>query len=447
MRLLLIFIVISFSGNSQNSNSVYITPTTKINLDSSASYIYCATMEVMWNELSQYLGEKPKSPIENFTIELLNESISKNYQSPIEDDYVVANSGLVKDSIINKINSELERKFNISWYPSNLPENALISYSYLKKDVKFYHDLDDDFYNQPFNGASIINVDYFGVKEGDPNRSRKDLIVYDFKSADDFIVQIKCRDSLDEVYLAKIPMQPTLLASYQNVLERVSLDNMELFNGGDILKIPYIKFDTTTAYTDIEGTALTNEILDGKVFQSVEQRISFDLNQQGIKLESSAVSIIDFADFENPPPRVLAFDKPFLIIMKRKNSDLPYFMYWVSGTEFMRSYILKSRILDDHEAPLIGTWKITEKILSNGDMQTFSGTGQTYTFKSDGTFEFIRQGYDNKLGTWKYSDKVISINWLDSNFGSDFDIEWILDEFTSEKFIIGGKTKLIFKKE
>ena len=103
MRLLLIFILISFSGSSQRNTSVRIVPTTNVSLDSSTSYIYCATMDLMWNKLSQYLGEKPKPSVENATIEILNQSVFENYQAPIEDSFVVAHTGLVKDSIVQRI--------------------------------------------------------------------------------------------------------------------------------------------------------------------------------------------------------------------------------------------------------------------------------------------------------------------------------------------------------
>lgn len=400
-------------------------------------------MDIMWNELSKYLGEKPKSYLENSRIELLNESVHKNYQAPIEDDYVVSHSGLLKDSIVQIINSDLERKFNSHWNPPSwLSENALVSYSHLKKDVKFFYNLDDDFYNQPFNGD--IHVDYFGVKAGDTARSRKDIIIYDYKSSNDFIVQIKCRDSLDEIYFAKIPMESTLIDAYQRVLERLNSDKIELFNGGDVLKIPYIKFDTTINYTDIEGTSFSNELLDGKSFQHVSQRISFDLNQQGIKLESSAEGIIDFAEFDNPPPRILAFDKPFLIIMKRKNSDLPYFMYWVAGVEFMNSYIIKPRVINELETVLVGKWRMIESINQKGEHFKFSDQSWL-EFHSDGTFEKIRNGYANAEGTWRYENNVISLLWSSSHEGKE--MEWLLEEITEQKFVIGGKTKLVFEKE
>ena len=449
MRLLLIFILISFSGSSQRNTSVRIVPTTNVSLDSSTSYIYCATMDLMWNKLSQYLGEKPKPSVENATIEILNQSVFENYQAPIEDSFVVAHTGLVKDSIVQRINSELKRKFGTTWNPSfPLRKDALVSYSHLKKDVEFYYNLDDHFYNQAFDGG--IHVDYFGLKEGDPKRSRKDILIHDFKSTNDFIVQIKCRDSMDEIYLAKIPLESTLLSAYQKVLERVNFGVNERFSGSDILSIPYMKFDTTANYTEIEGASLTNESIDGMAFQQVSQRIGFDLNPQGIKLESSVVSIIEFADFDNPPPRVLAFNKPFLIVMKRKNAEQPYYLHWVSGIEFMRSYILKTRVIEEHESIIVGKWKCTKKIVQSGKVEEYANgfpNGSYVMFHANGTYEKVRSGYRNNKGIWRYDQNVIWMNPLSTLFGSDYEYDWKLDEVSGDKFVIGGKTKLVFEKD
>jgi len=444
----IVIILFSFGLNAQNNTSVVITPTADIKLDSSRSYIYCATMEIMWHELINYLGKKPKTTLKNSSIDLLNESVSQNYRVPIEKDYVVTMSGLVKDSILEKINAQLEHKFQTRWSPAFEPsQNTLVSYSFLKKDVKFYYNLNDKFYDQAFNNGSIVNVDYFGIKEGDPKASRKDILIYDYKNSNDFIVEVKCRDSLDEIYFAKIPLQTSLAEAYQTVLKRVNSNNWEFFNGGDMLKIPYIKLDTTKNFTDIKGATLEKGPYSGKTFQHVSQRISFDLNHQGIKLESSANSFLDFVDLDNPPPRVLAFDKPFLIIMKRKGADLPYFMYWVSGVEFMRSYILKTRTLMEGEQAFVGKWHISEKILWDGTVETYTEFDQFYDFKSDGTFECFRRGYEVKKGAWNFSNSVLSLEWLNSNVEIDDKIELKLIDCSSDKFTIDGKTKLVFSKE
>jgi len=443
---LILFTIISFSAFNQNDHAAAIVPTINSPLDSTSSYIYAASMEIMWDAFGDYLGEEPKSSVENETFQSLNEAVSENYKVPLEDEFVVANCGLVGDSIIQKINKELQEKFETRWNAPNLPESALVSYANLKKDIKFYYNLDDDFDDLPFRGNEIINVDYFGIKEGIPTRSRKDVLVHDFKNTDNFIVQVKARDTLDEVYFAKIPLESTLEEMFEEVLIRTNSGKTEYFDGGDVLRIPYIMFDTTKNYVEMEGIPLENEVLKGKAIQLASQRIKFELNDQGIKLESSVAQIIDFADFENPPPRILAFDKPFLIVLKRRNADLPYFMYRVSGAEFMRSYILKSRTIEEHELPLVGTWKNKETILVDGTIRPNSGSKSSLIFKSDGTYEITEELSNNRRGTWNFSGDVITLRELSSGNESR-EIHWILDEFTPECFTVGGKTKLVVCKE
>lgn len=443
MRQLLFVLVLSSSGFAQNNQSVTIVPTTSTALDSNSSYIYSATMEMMWFELSQYLNGTPQPIESNTTIDKLNASISNNYQAPIESKFVVARSGLIKDSILQEIQSELNEKFNSQWTPpTSISSDALISYSYLKRDVQFKRVLDDEFNNEPFNES--INIDYFGVDLGDPERERKDLIIHDYKGIDDFVIQIKCRDSLDEIYFAKIIPGATLQETYESAIARIQLKNSEFFDGNDILKIPYIKFDNTTNYEDIEGAVLSNESIKGKSFQSVSQRICFDLNPQGIKLKSMAASIIDFADFDNPiPPRILSFDTPFLLIMKRKNSNAPYFLYWVSGTEFMRSYQLTYRTIEASEKVVVGKWRHAEQ---NSISIDWIKESNFVEFFDDGTFNMVRNGNERK-GEWKYdaSTNSIELNYLHSIVRRNVNI-WELDEINSTQMIHRGNSNLVYEK-
>jgi len=340
MKILAFFVLITFSGSSQTNNAVIISPVANVEMDENSSYIYCATTDIIWSGLRDYLGELPKSDVANATMDKLNEVISKEYRIPIERDYFLACVGTAQDSIIEKINSDLKDRFKTSWQaPTMTSQDALLSFAYLKKDVVFRKRLDDGFGPDLFNGTS--RVEYFGVDVSFPDVPRKNIVIHDFKGPNNFIIELKCTDTLDEIYLAKIPHEATLQETFQEVSDRIDLKNAVFFDGRDILKIPYLKLDTTANLVDLEGVFLSNDAAKQGYFQSVQQRTSFDLNEDGIKLESIAAIIMEFADFDIPEPRVFAFDSPFLIVMKRKNHEQPYFLYWVSGTEFMRTYELK----------------------------------------------------------------------------------------------------------
>lgn len=443
LSLLQLFIhLIPLIGFSQQSTSILATPEVPLTGDSTSSYIYCATMEIMWDEFSHYLGETPKLLGSTRTIELLNQSISENYQRPIEEQFVVAKAGRISNEIIEAIDLELEQKFHTTWQPPAPQSNeALLAYAHLKKDVKFKSTLDEEFYEESFNNE--VNVDYFGIKLGDPTRTRKDVFIHDFKDFDDFIVQIKCKDSLDEIYFAKIPSESTLSEMYESVMDRIKTGKTDYFTGNDILKIPFIDFDTTKRYQEFEDIQLDNELVGGLSFLSVRQKISFDLNSQGIKLESSVASIIDLADFDYElRPRVFVFNDPFLIIMKRKNSNQPYFLYWVANTDFMRSYITTTREIEVSETPFVGTWKFEKYALVNGVEHPFSDR-QFITFRSNGTCSIVRSS-GIQDGMWKFEDDEIRIKYVASRKSEKYDHIWKIAEISDEQFIVDDGSKLFF---
>jgi hypothetical protein len=66
------------------------------------------------------------------------------------------------------------------------------------------------------------------------------------------------------------------------------------------------------------------------------QRIYFDLNEEGVTLESEAA--MTFGCSAQPPPRprhIMIFDKPFLIIMRRAGANQPYFATWIDNAELL----------------------------------------------------------------------------------------------------------------
>lgn len=333
---ILIFILItltSFNCRSQVQPEPVFCVSPKVKMDSIHSYIYCASTDLLWNEVCKYIGESPKTTKKNSTFDLLNKAVGQNYKSPLESPYVVAKCGKNQDSIFQKINSELSTKFNSTWDDAPLlGENDLLAFAQLQKKIQFKFPLSQTHSSIKFN--NINYVQYFGTKLGDPNGFYKNLVIHDFKNVDNFILQLKCKDSLDEVYLAKIPKNTTLYKTYFDAIYRVHLNKTTLANGNDLINIPYIQFDTTFHYQEMENCSLTNSP-DPLTINSFYQGITFDMDEDGIELSSRAVALLEFADYENNP-RLLAFDQPFLIILKRKNSNQPYFLYWVSGTEFMR---------------------------------------------------------------------------------------------------------------
>jgi hypothetical protein len=130
-----------------------------------------------------------------------------------------------------------------------------------------------------------------------------------------------------------------------NVLQRATTNKPVTPGSGDTLAVPKLNFDLRGDFPALEGLVLlpspAAHVKNLKT-KSVKQLVRFQLNEKGAILKSEAVitmrtSIV----FERREPHVMIFDRPFLILMKRQNSDHPYFALWVGNASLLVETTLK----------------------------------------------------------------------------------------------------------
>jgi serine protease inhibitor len=71
----------------------------------------------------------------------------------------------------------------------------------------------------------------------------------------------------------------------------------------------------------------------------MQQQTAFMLDEYGAKIEGQATAAAAAAHEtreDKPIPKEMLFNKPFLVILKRKDSPNPYFAMWVENTELMQ---------------------------------------------------------------------------------------------------------------
>ena len=72
------------------------------------------------------------------------------------------------------------------------------------------------------------------------------------------------------------------------------------------------------------------------VILSALQNIRFELNEKGARLRSESHMAIGCAASPEPEaPRMMIFDKPFLVMLARQDAQVPYFALWVENAELM----------------------------------------------------------------------------------------------------------------
>lgn len=336
MKVILSFLFISiasFTFSQKDSTTIALTMNSEIN--GKSNVIYCSTVELLWREMISYLGEEPIPLISNPDINELN-NIAKDFKSPIENEFWFAKVGLVKNGIIDTIKSAYKNQFNIDWKPIDTIDVDLLGLAFLQKNIEFYNLLDHEF--RYFKFKDSIRVKSFGLEHGWTNpRYKVQLKIHDYRNENDFIFQIGSKDSLDEIYFAKIAPKSSLKETYNEVIRRINLPNcIEYMDGVDKLLIPYLSFDINNSFPQFKHVELTSKKHPLLFSEELTQHIKFDLNQKGIHLESTSVSYEIYGIEENVKPKYYVFDQPFLIILKRKGEPNPYFLYWVENAEHMQ---------------------------------------------------------------------------------------------------------------
>ena len=306
--------------------------------------LYCSTFQLAWNELKDTIVKEDIRFVDELQIvEFLNKNLST--KEDISEDAYVAMAGMNRDGILSKINRALKSKFK-DHAPTvnttfNYPEDILV-YSFLFKNLKFENDFESLKNPVEFESSdSSVKVKAFGIEKYHKlNLNHLKLIrqldIVDYISENDFVIGLKSKVPNDEIILAKIAPQKTLLETIDSVMERVKNNKPGIFHEDDTLKIPKMNFDIMHAYNQLYGKYLQNEGFEKYFIGGAVQNIRFSMNEKGVVLKSSSSLLVTLGRgaFEHVPINMI-FDKPFLIYLKEKDAKFPYFAMWVDNAELM----------------------------------------------------------------------------------------------------------------
>lgn len=316
------------STSTSEYNRTKITPITEIEINNNENLIYCSSFKIAWDRLNN-LFEKPLKLDTNINwVNILNKTPK---DSSVDDKYLTAMAGFGKTDIVQKINSELNKKFGVSYQPNfELMEDDILSFSYLRKDIRFSARLDIIYPKMIFNNKD--KVSQFGLEHS--FHKYRSILIHNYRNKDDFIIELKATNKNEGVYLAKIKPGESLKATYDNVFKRINLKETDTLERFDKLFIPYIKYDIKKEYYELYGRTFEKDSVEKYTTKRAIQIIDFDLNKNGISIKS-LVEITEEAVAEDVKSREYIFDKPFLIILKEKDKQSPYFLMWVGNSELM----------------------------------------------------------------------------------------------------------------
>ncbi|WP_196939877.1 hypothetical protein [Sphingobacterium pedocola] len=102
----------------------------------------------------------------------------------------------------------------------------------------------------------------------------------------------------------------------------------------DELLIPTVGFDKRTIYAQFAGQIFGVQQAEYTV-EEVSQSVAFVMNKYGVSMETGAEIIVSMGGVpmdDMPKPKMLRFDKPFYIMMKKSDKVSPYLVVYIANT-------------------------------------------------------------------------------------------------------------------
>jgi hypothetical protein len=342
----------TFSGNSDSLNQTLIVPTLDSPCPKNKNVIWCSSFQLSWNQMKDdVIGE----PIQVVGAEELATRLNSAEQSSadLESRSFYSAAGRVKQGIINKIEKDMAAKFPSHSLPdfsyiAAYPE-GLLAYSYLIANVPFkypYRQVRNDFIFTDSNGVKT-NVGAFGIWGHDPQYKRireqaEILYIHEDRNEHnpehrykEFAVDLCKHSKPYQVVAAVIEPKGSLAQSLSYIRNQIAdfkqTDNhekMRFLGSVDVLIAPEMFWQIDHRFDELIGKMVSNANPPMPIIEA-KQMIKFKLDRYGAILESEAQ--IAFAG----SPICLRFNRPFLVYMKKRDSEQPFFVMWVDNAELL----------------------------------------------------------------------------------------------------------------
>jgi hypothetical protein len=341
----------TYDGNSTGLKQTIILPTLDTLMPKGKNVIWCSSFQLAWNELKDNVIGEPVKLIG--AEEIANHlNLAKQSRADISDKSYYAAAGLVKDGILEKIQTDMAKRFPSEPQPDFKdvsPTDVIIAYCYLTANVKFRIPYFENYKKFIFKDSqgNKTQVTSFGIRPEDDyayKKLRKQVeIIYSLYDPDshnllEFAVDLSKDTKPNQIVLARIEQKETLGHTLAHLDDKIAGFTKEKFSHqfgiNDVLLVPNIFWRITHHFKGLEGKYLGNTGYENLFIRLALQMIQFRLDRSGAELKSEAKSYVA------PIPSHFVFDQPFLIYMKKRGARHPFFVMWVDNAELLSKPLL-----------------------------------------------------------------------------------------------------------
>lgn len=339
--------------NSTNLLRTRVVATLDAPLQPGTNLIWCASFQLAWKEFATALKEK--QPVVEGAEALcgqLNATPDPRPFLPNASYYAAA--GNVADGIVTHIQQKMRQKFPSAPVPDFglLGHDDLVAYGYLEAGVRFAIPYFDSKQHVDFTDSTgaKVPIKTFGIRKQDDYayyslRHQAEVLFgkdHGFPGgSSEFAVDV-CKES-PEIQIVVASVEPagtlagTLLKIDQLTMARprdktAHHDYYHDFGPNDTLLIPEMNWRILHHFAELEGHLLANSSRQGQPMVMAVQGITLRLDRGGASLSSEARILV--APISTP----FEFTKPFLVILKKRGAEQPFFVAWIDNAELLRRW-------------------------------------------------------------------------------------------------------------
>lgn len=351
----------------------------KVNFAVSKDNAWTPTFQLCWNEFIKLTG-RDKIEFVGGNTEFVDELNQQNFKtSDLSSDSYYTAVGKQTLKFKKKIQKDIKIKFNEKSDILNAFEfpnvrdgrtDQWFLYSILIKDFKFtapFDNLDSDLFNKTA-GTSYKYFGFDGVKKENKNIKalKNDIQELFYASDDDFALKITDKLKKDEMILYLTNSEESFDDIYNEILckeqnkneytekrlkefkEQYKSSANRAIDFRNLYKIPYLNINETIKYdNELADKPIKDKNYEsnGKtwVIDKTLQTIKFAMDNKGAKLKSEAAMSVAKTSLD-PEAKIILdnyyyFDRPFVIFLKEKGKDKPYFAARINDGK----YLVKSK--------------------------------------------------------------------------------------------------------
>ena len=350
--------------NNTNHN-ITMNPSYQSTLDENTiNNLWVGTLDLAWKELEDKIGLN-KIELEGEMPQIandLNEStFSKEMLNP--NDYKIN----VERTVTNgyKIDATLNKELNF---------------------LELFDNFSD--YKWTF-GNSEEYIKYFGINNASPEKMNKNVEILFYNKlnndsllSNDMAIKLKTKEG-DEIILYRTDDKKSFDEYYEDIKAKTkNYKGRTEFSQDDELRVPYVKVNGMINYNQLYDKKIKNS--KGLYIYDVIQNVNFNLNEKGCNLSSKATMVTEYMGI-GQDTKYCYFQDTFIIFMKEKNSDKPYFALKVDNNDILEKIeetdepkIFDSTTLADRD-------KYYSKYLQGGEYKFFEDEKYEYYYPSQKT--------------------------------------------------------------